>query len=399
MIRQQLPAIFFTAIKPSSLNKKLSSLAHTQTSINSWFYFLLIILVLYITQVSDSRAEVYLPVIGGSGGGQFIAPCPQGQNLTGFELRIYDDVDAIRPLCVYAYGPNKISAPQMTKGTGVVVVVEDMIPVFKVEPGWYGGPGGQISSLRCPAKTPIVLGIYVGAEGAETIIVNNIHLYCGLAVNDQQQEVYPSAIFDAPGYKPTPALLGIGSGGKRAEQLQGQERCPAGQVAVGMHGRSGKWLDAMGLICDVPTIITPKSLGRVKVPPTTSTTPQSICDSARSARARNSPAAPTLEAQCKASGEIHYKSLGRVKTSPTTNLPPKTICESAQSARARNSPAAPALEAQCKAQEAQEAQTKVLETEPVEVQNPALQVVAPKATNAEDTKLDPNNPELEWPMQ
>jgi hypothetical protein len=163
------------------------------------------------------------------------------------------------------------------------------------------------------------------------------------------------------------------------------------------------WYTRTSFPCvDSQVKVTPKSLGRVKVPPTTDATPQSICDSARSARARNSPAAPALEAQCQASGEIQYKSLGRVKTSATTNLPPRTICESAQSARARNSPAAPALEAQCKAQEAQEAQeaqTKVLETEPVEVQNPALQVVAPKATNAEDTKLDPNNPELEWPMQ
>lgn len=42
-----------------------------------------------------------------------------------------------------------------------------------------------------------------------------------------------------------------------------------------------------------------KSIGRVAVPPTVST-PMSICARARDARARNSPAAPNLEAKCRA---------------------------------------------------------------------------------------------------
>lgn len=42
-----------------------------------------------------------------------------------------------------------------------------------------------------------------------------------------------------------------------------------------------------------------KSIGRVKVPPSPPGPPMSICDSARNARARNSPAAPNLEAQCR----------------------------------------------------------------------------------------------------
>lgn len=57
-----------------------------------------------------------------------------------------------------------------------------------------------------------------------------------------------------------------------------------------------------------------KVLGRVKVPGTTTpTSPQSICDRARSARERNSPAAPGLEAQCLASKKP--VKLGKVKPS------------------------------------------------------------------------------------
>lgn len=55
----------------------------------------------------------------------------------------------------------------------------------------------------------------------------------------------------------------------------------------------------------LPTGVTspPKVLGRVKIP-STGTPPISICDSARRARARNSPAAPGLEARCRAAGVI-----------------------------------------------------------------------------------------------
>lgn len=45
-----------------------------------------------------------------------------------------------------------------------------------------------------------------------------------------------------------------------------------------------------------------KAIGRVKVSPPTDATPRPICDVAREARARNSPAAPGLEAQCRAAG-------------------------------------------------------------------------------------------------
>src|SRR5438270_1912488 len=71
-----------------------------------------------------------------------------------------------------------------------------------------------------------------------------------------------------------------------------------------------------------------------------------ICDAARSARARNSPAAPNLEAQCQAA-QSRVKSLGRVRVSSTPSGAPIPICDAARSARARNSLAAASLEAQC----------------------------------------------------
>jgi hypothetical protein len=47
--------------------------------------------------------------------------------------------------------------------------------------------------------------------------------------------------------------------------------------------------------------------------------------------------------------KVVVKSIGRVKGLPSTNEPPMSICDRARDAQARNSPAAPNLEAQCRA--------------------------------------------------
>jgi len=57
------------------------------------------------------------------------------------------------------------------------------------------------------------------------------------------------------------------------------------------------------------------------------------------------------DAQCQQPKQGVIKSIGRVKTGGEKKAegPPRSICEAARSARARNSPAAPNLEAQCRA--------------------------------------------------
>lgn len=93
-----------------------------------------------------------------------------------------------------------------------------------------------------------------------------------------------------------------------------------------------------------------KTLGRVPI--TSVPDNRSICDKARDARARNSPAAPNLEAQCRA--QMPAKTLGRVpvtSTPSTSSSTPSTsagaVCDRVPDARARNSPALPNLVAQC----------------------------------------------------
>jgi hypothetical protein len=256
--------------------------------------------------LSAHAQTAILPPIGGTGGGQFIARCAGNELLNGFELRAGDDVDAIRPLCITAYGLRETTAAPLTRGSGLVTLIKSPLgqqfDKVKLESGWYGGTGGGLRNVICPEDTPIVTGMYVRWEGLQTFTVNNIHLFCGVAAATQQPSDFPSAVFDAPPAKDKHGLFAD----EPVNDGDGTQRCPDGLVGVGINGRSGLWLDAVGLICGEPKL-TPKPPGPVALGRVQGTTPKgppmSICDRARDARARNSPAAPSLEAQCLAAGD------------------------------------------------------------------------------------------------
>lgn len=261
-------------------------------------------------------AVSYLPPQGGNNGGQYQAQCGPTENLMGFELRVGTVIDAIRPVCVVTYGATAIG--------------NQVVP-----PTWNGGTGGHVVRLLCPTSTPIVIAFTgsVTATDENTTVLSRIHLYCGQAIAAQKPAEFPSAVFDTPGSE-VAGNFGLA-----------QQVCPSGQVAVGVHGRAGNFLDAVGLICGAPRRDTSGvALGRVQ--PTTPAVAMSICDRAKDARARNSPVAAALEAQCKAS--TPPVALGRVQK-PAGASDPVPICDQAQSALARNSPIAPQLVARCKA--------------------------------------------------
>jgi hypothetical protein len=279
--------------------------------------------MLFFVLSAHAQTDAILPPVGGGGGSQFSARCPQGQLLTGFDLRAGDWVEAIRPICVAAYGPADVGP-------------------FEPFSSYFGGDGGNARQLVCPRNTPIVTGMYTWASGVKTESVVQLHLFCGVAATTQTPSEVAAAKFEGGGL-PNFVLYS-----------EATQRCPTSLVAVGINGRSGIWLDAVGLICGVPKLSPkPVALGRVQ-PTSPPGPPKSICARAREARARNSPTASALEAQCRAAGAAGEKTppgpvaLGRVQpTSPPG--PPMSICARARAARARNSPSAPALEAQCRA--------------------------------------------------
>ncbi len=248
--------------------------------------------LLFFVLSAQAQTDVPLPPIGGGGGYPFKARCPQGQFLTGFDLRTGDFVDAIRPLCVTANGPAEPGP-------------------IEPYPSMFGGTGGGPRQLVCSRDTPIVTAMYVYSEGKQIVSVNSIHLFCGVAATTQTPSKSPAAGFDLP-KQDVPFLSSFG------EVREDTQFCTGGLVAVGINGRSGKWLDAVGLICGPPKL-TPKAapppevpprpvvkaIGRKKVPgattgpPGPTGPPRPKCDVAREARARNSPAAAGLEESCR----------------------------------------------------------------------------------------------------
>ena len=280
----------------------------------------------------------YMPLIGGPGGSEFTAPCWKGEYLTGVALRAGDDVDAIAPVCASA---TSIS----TRGS------------------FSGGPGGSPVQLWCPRNAPAVLGLDVAAEGADTVVVNNVHLYCGLPISHQDPPASPSAVFDGPSAVQSKPIIPILVGGSPILKSQDHQVCPAGQIATGVYGRAGKWLDAMGLVCGAPPPPPANAVASIGRVPSASPLPSgqhgSICDAAASARARNSPAAPYLDAQCnvwKAQNAAQIAARNELiaanekkDLAPGPSGAPVSVCDAAQAALNRTAPEAADLVAKCRA--------------------------------------------------
>lgn len=205
--------------------------------------------------IAPARADSYLPQIGGKGGAQYRERCPQGQVLNGFEVRAGDDIDAIRAVCVTPASPIVASAPPLTNGFGG---------------GWHGGGGGGLQRLLCPPGTPVVKALVAGYDGIDTISLDTIDIYCGPAAANASIGHFPSNVVHAPvqGCTHGPNLVvptwnatrDVVFGNGRCPHFKlGQQKCPAGEIAIGMHGHSGALVDAMGLICGpAPTFAPPK---------------------------------------------------------------------------------------------------------------------------------------------
>ena len=306
-----------------------STPSHRDNSSRFVMFCLLPILAVFgrPTQADYHPPYTFLNALGGPGGGNFEEMCPDDQNLIGFDLRTGDDVDAIRPICVLAYAPNLGGNYQAIVPSGGWQGGSGGGGQTWGGAGWHGGSGGgQSNQVVCPPDKPVVLGIKVYAEGQDTLVVNTISVFCGLAqAYVQPFPAAPSAVFDAPHYNNHGHFSGV---------LSASENCPAGQVAVGMLGRSGKYVDAMGLICGQarrPNL--PAGVGSQPAP----FSPSSTTHSATSP-SRELPTATSIPAVTPGVG-------------PTAAYAAETaaLCKQALDARYRRSPQAAALAMQCRA--------------------------------------------------
>lgn len=158
---------------------------------------------------------------GGPGGGSFRDQCGPGQYLAGVSVRYGSVLDAVIPFCA-----------TFNAKTGLLGA-----PGFPM--ARHGGSGGGAAGPTTCSNTQYVSGMMFGytqdARGAAKYIAS-IQLDC--------------APIRAGGEAGRPR---IGASGRVAH---GGVTCGDGQAVIGMIGRSGGYVDALGLICGprpVPT--------------------------------------------------------------------------------------------------------------------------------------------------
>ena len=252
-------------------------------------------------------------------GTKFTDTCPSGSFLVGLAGRTGAWIDAVQPVCA------SWDAEHRTMGA----------PGRRSE---HGGSGGSAALAMCPPQSAV--------SGWESR-----RLIAGRAM--LAEYVAPQCRTLAPPH----AIVEIGrlQFGKIGSQPEGGTKaewhgCPAGEFANGIVGRDNEppgtstYVGSVDFTC-APADAVIKSIGRIGQHGGRRAPAGSICDAAKAARARNSPAAANLESQCVASTTV--TSIGRTDSGSAEGGAPESICDRAAEARERASPAAADLATQC----------------------------------------------------
>ena len=194
-------------------------------AISSILCLLAILLAISLVANTSSAAAqnlVRLDALGGSGGNDFEHICGLGRVLIG--VRGYTGVwiDNVQAVCARVNDDN----------------VSDAQPEGQV----FGGNRPLTSGVNCPGRT-VIAGL--------TVNTNRDKPFLGF-IAPLCADFFTANILPNPtGMRGTGLLASERSGTIWAEFVTPDEtqKCPAGTVAVGIRGRAGQFLDALGLIC------------------------------------------------------------------------------------------------------------------------------------------------------
>jgi hypothetical protein len=171
-------------------------------------------------------------VSGGPGGGPFREVCP-GQFLVGVTIRAGAWVDAISPLCATFLAPQGYFGPW-------------------IRGAYHGGQGGSARSGACP-KDRFVGKIRFGWTRKDTKpeFVDYVELTCVLVSDQSSADTTKVCLptgggcWDSHPNPPPGDILGTPFG----PYPPLHEACPLNEAATGLLGRSGVYVDALGLVC------------------------------------------------------------------------------------------------------------------------------------------------------
>jgi hypothetical protein len=155
---------------------------------------------------------------GGPGGGQFESACPAGSFLTGLRARSGAWIDAVSPLCSRWVG-------------GKVLGEIDPLP-------FNGGGGGGESFIRCHGPRGVIVGLQITQANNEDQSIGHITVDCG---DFKQPSEFANKLGGSADYF-----------GQATARPRMEARCGWGLVAAGIYGKSGAYVDRLGLLCRRP---------------------------------------------------------------------------------------------------------------------------------------------------
>jgi hypothetical protein len=168
---------------------------------------------------------------GGTGGSAFSENCPASHVIAGYQGFVSSDpsrtwVMRIQALCARVSIEGELATN---------VTLAKPVALFE------HGTDGNIAWQRVCPKNQQVTG-FTGRGGS---FLDEIVLSCAPILVSGSSGSYTLSL----GSSTTLAPVGGGGGGAFAPA-----NCPSGQVARGHQGRSGQWVDALGLVCGVPQV-------------------------------------------------------------------------------------------------------------------------------------------------
>jgi hypothetical protein len=167
-------------------------------------------------------------LVGTNGGGPFESACPLGSVLTGLRARAGSWVDALAPIC-----------SRWVAGTQTLGEISPL--------PYAGGSTGSEVFQRCKGPRGVVVGFGTWRGDNHDASVSHLYLSCG----DYERPYINTALLEG-----SVAFLGYsqtGDGESRDCRKYGDN-----QVAGGIYGRSGAYVDAFGLACVSSSAFVPR---------------------------------------------------------------------------------------------------------------------------------------------
>ncbi|MGC3974845.1 MAG: hypothetical protein QM771_10740 [Nitrospira sp.] len=176
---------------------------------------------------SGSALATDLPVFGGPGGSEFRAQCPNGSYLVGFEGKTGAWVERISPVCApWLRGSQTLGPPAV--GQEVTTICRDS------RSNTFAIHYMNVAVLKSANR--LVQSIWAGCQSLTTSPLGSVRLEFGA-----RPPAPPGRdVGDQPECVTCP---------DKSPPIYSNQVCPAGEAGVGIRGRAGQFVDAVGLIC------------------------------------------------------------------------------------------------------------------------------------------------------